>query len=722
MTTFFPTPAFRSAVFGLLILSCPSGWAQSGTIEGTITDGSSPLAGVTVAVGDPMQSWTSLLATTTTDGSGTYSITFEVPAGGSRDVVVEAAGPAHAPARYGWSDPLPCFFNCGPGGEVTVGDGATLTGIDFSLPAGGRISGTITASDTATGLSGATVELFDPGELSAFSPGFNAITASDGSYETSLALPPGNYHVLAAPARDNANYPLFLDNYIAEAWNDRRCEFKACPIRNSDTVAITGGAVTPSIDFALDPGASLSGNLQPDGIQKLIYLYNAAGQLLDFNFVSAADLPATAWSFNGLAGGSYYLQLGPPSGQSTYLRKLHNGLLCPFSGCERARGSALSVPAGASLALPSDTLVEGGQLEGNIIDAATGLAPTGIPSGAALGNYDIVDASGNVVGGGQIVESGGDVLLETSAAVPAGSYYVRTYSEFFGDGIGFVSLGGTDAIDGYADAVYPALSCAGIDCDLASATTVTVTTGSTTSITIGISPGSSISGRVIDAAGSGPIEGAIVRLVDASGEVLANDLTDASGEYRMGGFPAGTYYLRTAMSGHLGPGTAAVQFAYFDKVYGAAGNCSERLCDPTSGTPITLDGSSDVSLADVTVDSGPVISGRILDASSGFVIPRGQVEIYTAGGDLVGRYKLGFFDATYRSTALSPGVYTVVPVVSPAYGTVSIAATGPAPAARAGVPEGRVVEMGTEDVVADLQVVDLALDAIFSDRFADSAP
>jgi hypothetical protein len=176
------------------------------------------------------------------------------------------------------------------------------------------------------------------------------------------------------------------------------------------------------------------------------------------------------------------------------------------------------------------------------------------------------------------------------------------------------------------------------------------------------------------------------------------------------------------MSGHLGPGTAAIQLGYFDKVYGATGHCSERLCNPAGGKPVVLDGSSDVSLADMAVDSGPVISGRILDASTGFVIPRGQVEVYTSGGDLVGRYKLGFLDATYRTTALPPGVYTVVPVVSPAYGTVSIASTGPAPAARGGVPEGRLVEMGTEDVVADLQVVDLALDAVFADRFAETIP
>lgn len=40
------------------------------------------------------------------------------------------------------------------------------------------------------------------------------------------------------------------------------------------------------------------------------------------------------------------------------------------------------------------------------------------------------------------------------------------------------------------------------------------------------------------------------------------------------------------------------------------------------------------------------------------MIPRGQVEVYTDAGELVG---------SYRTTALPPGNYTLVPVVSPAY-------------------------------------------------------
>lgn len=532
--------------------------------------------------------------------------------------------------------------------------------------------------------------------------------------------------MLAEPAIDPANSPSYADNYVAEAWNDRSCEFGRCPIANSDTLSITGGSLLDNIDFALNPGASISGTLEPDDIEKIIYFYDGAGRGLQLNVLLSGDLPATDWSFNGLAGGSYYVQLGPLTGQSPYLRILHNGLLCPWSGCERARGVPITIPTGSSLGLATITLAQGGHVEGTIVDASTGTAPAGIPADARLGNYDIIDAAGTVVGGGNMVESGGDVVMQTSSAVPAGDYYVRTYSEFFGDGIGFVSIGGSAAIDGYSDAVYPDVACAGIDCNLAAASTVSITAGNTSSITIQISQGSSVSGRVVDAATSSPIDNAIVRLVDAGGNILANNYTDSNGDYHFGGFPAGTYYVRTSMSGHLGPGVGAAQNPYFDKVHGAAGDCSELLCDPTDGTPIELDGSSDVTLPDLEVNSGPVISGQILFALTGYVIPRGIVEVYTDGGELVGEYKLHWADATYRTTALAPGDYTLVPVVSPAYAGVSTSGSrgvsGDSNTIMSGQRngDGLVVTVGEEDVSADLRVIDRAADKIFDDGFTTS--
>lgn len=712
------SPEFKRAIYRLAIaamLPAFSGGAlaQSATIEGTVTETGStaPIDGAIVAVSDPTINFRFTLATGTTNASGEYSITLPMDPGATRDIVVEAAGPDHAPSRHGFTGTLPCFFNCGPGGEISLSDGSTLANIDLSLEPGGRVSGTITDADSGDPVAGATAGLLTP-ELQEYSFQFSGVSQADGSYTTGLAVQPGTYYLRSGGGGAN---------YVTQAWDGYACELSVCPVADSDPVTITASAIAGGFDFELEPGATLSGELQPDGIQKLIFLYNAAGQLLDIEVIETLDLPETAWSFDGLAGGSYFVQLGPVTGDSNYVRVLHNGLLCPWSGCERARGTPLTIPAGSSLSLAPITLDQGGQIEGVIIDGSTNQPPAGVPSDAQLGNYDIINASGTVVGGGTIREEGGDITLQTSSAVPAGDYYVRTYSEFFADGIGHTSIGSNDAIDGYMDAIFPDTACAGIDCDLAAAGTVTVTTGGVTNLILEIQTGSTITGRVVDASTGAPIPEALVRVLNTSGDTIARVMADVDGEYRFGAFPAGDYFVRTSMSGHLGPGHGGVQNAYFDKLHGASGHCSESLCDTAEGTPITLDGNTDVNLGDLEVAGGPVISGQIVDAASGFPIPRGQVEVYTDAGEFVGRYKVAFADARYQTTALPPGTYTLVPDVSPAYGSVTTSGgTTPSLAGRGTPAEGFTVEIGEDDVDADLQVVDLAIDRLFSDRFSQT--
>jgi hypothetical protein len=693
---------------------------QSATIEGTITEAGSgsTITGATVALSDPELGNRSILTSVTTNASGQYSITLSMSPGETRDLIVEAAGPNHAPARYGQSAPLPCYFNCGPGSEFSVSEGSTVTGIDIALDPGGRLSGTVTTTDTGSGLQDANIRVFEEDSIYEYSSHFGATTDSSGNYTTSLAVLPGNYHVVAEPAF--GDYPLYADNYVAEAWNDQMCEHVRCPIGDTDTVGITANSTTANIDFDLEPGASISGDLNPAGIEKLIFLYNGAGGLTRIHAIYDFELPESAWSFNGLKGGSYYVQLGPLQ-RNPYLRELHNGLHCPWGGCDRARGTPLTVPAGASLSLPAKTLSQGGQVEGTIIDADTNGTPAGSPTNADLGSYDVIDASGTVVGGGNISTDGsGAVSLEPSAAIPVGNYYVRTYSEFLGDSISHADLYSDAVIDSYIDGVYPDEPCAGIDCDLSAANTVSVTSGSTNSIIMEITTGSHISGTVVDESSNAPIADTIVRVVDASGETLSVVMTDDSGDFRFGALPAGNYYVRTSMSSAVGPGHFGVQHAYFDKVHGATGDCSEALCDPTTGTMITLNGSTNHSIGNLEVSSGPVISGQIEEVPSGFTLPRGRVEVYTSSGDFVGAYKVDSVNARYQTTALPAGTYTLVPDVSPAYSSVD--ATGgpsPMPMGETGPEDGFEVTIGTEDVEADLQVVDQAFDRLFSDDFTE---
>lgn len=182
------------------------------------------------------------------------------------------------------------------------------------------------------------------------------------------------------------------DNYVIQAWQGYPCQFEQCPILDTDTIEIASATVTDGLDFALAPGAAFSGTLTPDGIPRIVRLFDGSGRMLgDFQFPPWQP-DGEEWAFTGLAGGSYYVELGPFSSTEPWLRVLHNGLLCPFAGCERATGDPLVIPPGASLTLPEVALESGGQIDGS---AAYSAVTTG--DGSPRGEAGPLSAAGFIV-------------------------------------------------------------------------------------------------------------------------------------------------------------------------------------------------------------------------------------------------------------------------------------------------------------------------------------
>lgn len=705
----------QGSFLAALLLAPSAAVAQSATIEGTITDADdgAAVAGATVAVSNPASGQTLPIETTTTDTAGDYTLDIPLDTGTTLEVVVEAAGEAHAPARHAWSDPLPCYFNCGPGGEILIEEGMTHSGIDIALENGGTISGTVTAADTGAPLEGASVRPVAAVSHEEFSFHFRASTDGGGGYTSPLALLEGDYLLFAHPPSG--------DNYVVQAWDGIECEHqRGCPIFETDSIVVNAGADAAGHDFSLAPGARIEGSVLPDDIERTIALYHGSGHgHLTARFLHGTSLPESEWSFEGLSGGSYYISLGPFTGTANHLRILHNGLLCPFSGCERARGMPVSVPAGGSLSIPAIDLPTGGQIDGVVVDADSGTSPPGLPTNGSFGSYNIIDGDGDVVGGGVITMDGGELTLSRSAAVPPGDYYVRTYGNWSSGALAASHSSSDLPVPGYADAVYPDVACAGSDCDLGAATAVTVTDGGVSSITLEIEEGSEIRGTVVDAVSGDPFgnDEAVVKLVDADNETLAATRTDEDGAFTLGAFPAGSYYVRTSMAGRYGQGHFGVQNAFFDRVHGASVNCSELLCAPTDGSAVSVDGSSDVDLPSLEVEPGPVISGRIIDQWTDLPLLKGFVAVRTDSGSLVGRYRIDPRTARYQTTALPPGDYTLEPEVSEAYSDVSTSG-GPTPSSRSvSAGSGTVVTVEDESVEADLAVVDNGIDRLFNDRF-----
>ncbi len=718
--------AVTAAIFLLiLLLSVTAVAGTPATITGTVTESGTddPLEDVTVVISDTGQHWLqSFVGEGATNSSGQFSIEIPMDPGQKREVIVEAAGPEHAPGRFNGVSDSGCYFNCGgTEGVFTISEGDSPVA-DLVLEPGGAIAGTITDATTGDVLEDAYVEPLRDTDGFGFSTHFRATSDGDGDYQLPLAVPASDYFLLAGPGLGQ--------NYVIQAWEGYPCQRESCPIFNTDSVTVTAGGVETDIDFALQPAATLSGTLEPSDTVRLLRLYAADG-VRDLESVFLfPGIPA--WEFQGLAGGSYYLEIGPAQDQGPFVRTLHNGLLCPFGGCDRGQGAPLTVSPGATSSGHDYELEVGGKIAGTIIDADTQESPTVDGSGDLVGFYDVLDADGSVVEGAAIMHDSdkGKVIMQETRGIPPGEYFVRTYQNWQGMGIGSKLPGfqtSHASIAGYSDAAFPDVDCAGLDCDLSAATPITVSIDELTEITIEVSPGSSITGSVVDETNDEPLASAVVKLVDADNNMLAATHTDENGEFAFGGFPAGSYYLRTAMSSEPGTGwNAAFQNPYFDIVHGAASRCSEQLCSPGDGSAINLDGSSDFGPVELRVESGPVIRGQIIDVATGFSINGGYVEVFNAQGQLVGEYKVNTQTSLFQTTALEPGIYTVNPVVSTAY--TSVADAAPQPTSRTpmvGIETdseprsgaGSTVTVGEEDVDFNAGVVDSFVDSIFTSRF-----
>jgi hypothetical protein len=134
-----------------IVTSIPS----LGSITGTVTDSSStPLANIHIMVrtfGDQVT-----MAVTTTDISGNYIV--HVPAGNYVVCALNATTTSMASSEW-WVSNTSVTLNLHQASKITVG--TTAVTANFQLPAGGRISGTVTGGSSTNPLAGILVNLYD---------------------------------------------------------------------------------------------------------------------------------------------------------------------------------------------------------------------------------------------------------------------------------------------------------------------------------------------------------------------------------------------------------------------------------------------------------------------------------------------------------------------------------------------------------------------------------
>ncbi|MGY6631246.1 MAG: carboxypeptidase regulatory-like domain-containing protein [Wenzhouxiangella sp.] len=525
------------AALATLLPAIASG--QEATISGVVTEAGSgaPIENALVVAARNRFD----LYTTTTDASGAYQLTVPMNDGlGEVQIVLEAAGSDHAPARFGGEPEVLCYFSCGGGdGHFTLEPGDELVDHDIELVLGGRIAGSVTAADTSDGLEGAGVRVYSSTEGLEFSPlYFGTLTDADGHWALPLALLAGDYHLITEAFSSG--------NYVARAWNNLDCQTGTCPILGTDTVAVTVGEVTSGIDFTLRPGASISGSLLPDDDLRIVRVVDGSGLILE----TIPLWPGQAeWSLDQLGGGSYYLELGPPAGSGPLVRQLHNGLPCPFAGCDLGAAQTVSFAAGEITSVT--ILIErGSNISGTLLDD-----DSSEPIGGA--NIKLIDAAGQRLAVTR-TNAEGEFFF---GAFPAGSYFLRTsMSSRSGPGANPRQLPYFDRIHGANE------DCSELLCDPADATPL-VLDGTTDieDIEFRVTEGPVIRGRIFDQFTGAPINRGQVALYNDAGTLVGRYALDFfTGAYQTTALAPGTCSIEPLVSpayfavpGSVGPANAA---------------------------------------------------------------------------------------------------------------------------------------------------------------------
>ncbi len=200
----------------------------AGRIAGTITDAQGqPLSGITASV---LNQAGVTVASGLTDASGAYLTDGLVP-GDYYVRTINSVGLINEVHKLPAAEPC---LGCDPqisGTAITVAAGATTGGIDFSLDAGARVSGTVTASGGAP-LAGVIVDLY-VGQ--ATKPATGGTTNALGVYVTRAGLPAGTVIARTGNSLGYAN-------------------------QQNDQVVVNPPSTTANIDFTLSPDLDTDGD------------------------------------------------------------------------------------------------------------------------------------------------------------------------------------------------------------------------------------------------------------------------------------------------------------------------------------------------------------------------------------------------------------------------------------------------------------------------------
>ncbi|MBK8283877.1 MAG: carboxypeptidase regulatory-like domain-containing protein [Ahniella sp.] len=457
------------------------------------------------------------------------------------------------------------------GARISVAPSGNVTGLDFQLDRGARVSGTIRSVSGALPIQGATVSLSGP----AFASG---VTDALGNFTVS-GIPAGVYYV-------NADAPAL--NYVQTWLGDVPCRGFHCQ-GTGTPLTVTANAVISGLQINLGTGGTLSGTIS-DGLtgfpaprQTRLELFDTSNRLI----VQSISNGAGGFSFGGLAPGAYKAVFASSSVVG-WMDTAFGGLQCPRGGCDQSLLPSVFVTAGATTSGINVTLPRGPRISGRILDATTGQPIVPKAWGSTYSSSVAMNNNLSNYAGFASVDRAGNYLSRTG--FPNGPYFVST----------FLLRNNTPIGGGYIDELFDDRACPYGSCGLTSGTPVNVAGTDVTGINMNLSPGGGMSGRVTDAGSGNGLAGVTVRAFDATNRLVAVSATGPTGNYQISGLPAGNYFLTT--DNPLG---------YQDELFN--GFSCEPFCNPSTGSAVVVTGTTITANRDFALERSVTISGLVTE-------------------------------------------------------------------------------------------------------------
>jgi len=464
---------------------------QGGRISGRVTVGSGPAAGTGAALVD---------LDVFDAGTGEFIASVNASTDGSGDYTIGAFPPGQYLLA---ADPEPSTFliqrfylngeSRATATPIQILSTETVMAVDFSLPAGGLISGIVRDANTLVGLAGVDMDVFTT--LGDFQRA-NATTSATGYYEIG-PFEPGSYLVQADAKALSGYIPTYHLSSFLEA--------------GATAVSVSIDTITTGIDINLPPGGTISGTVMDSGTFSPLAgidldVLDTAGNLMPVN--AKTDVLGN-YIIGGLPAGDYLVRADPTLAQ---------GYAPQYYLAQVFEADAQAVPVTVGLDTPGVdfSLSAAGAIRGVVTGSDTASPLAGI-------DLDLFDTAGRFYSTANAVTS--STGFYELGPLPPGQWILQadpTIAQGY--------------VDEYYDGVYRR----------SQAAVLTVSSGGLlTGIDLVLDPGGSVSGTIRSLIGNQPVADVDIDVFRSDGtRIDVTTKTGTSGDYLLGLLPAGQYFIR----------------------------------------------------------------------------------------------------------------------------------------------------------------------------------